>query len=127
MAIYQLSVKLITRSTGRSATAAAAYRAGEKIHANRTGQTFDCLHNKVGNPHAHILLTTREINLTNNGFGKKNREWNDKENLKIWRQEWEKHCNRRLSIAGSKSRIDHRSLKNQGLDRIYEFDFEGTT
>jgi len=41
MAIYHLSVKLITRTTGRSATAAAAYRAGEKICDNRTGQTFD--------------------------------------------------------------------------------------
>jgi len=40
MAIYHLSVKLITRTTGRSATAAAAYRAGEKIHDNRTGQAL---------------------------------------------------------------------------------------
>ena len=199
MAIYHLSVKLITRSTGRSATAAAAYRAGEKIHDNRTGQTFDytrknevsyrriftppnapqwmkdreqlwnhiehfesrkdaqlareveinlplelspanqiillerfvhtqftskgmiadvCLHNKVGNPHAHILLTTREINITNDGFSKKNRDWNSKEQLEEWREQWAKHCNRRLSVASSKSCIDHRSLQDQGAGRI---------
>ncbi|SFA92958.1 MobA/MobL family protein [Collimonas sp. OK607] len=41
MAIYHLSVKVIARSSGRSATAAAAYRAGEKIHDSRTGQIFD--------------------------------------------------------------------------------------
>ncbi|MCU6433693.1 MobA/MobL family protein [Undibacterium sp. Jales W-56] len=76
------------------------------------------IHNKKGNPHAHILLTTREINITNDGFGKKNRDWNSKEQLDEWREQWAKHCNRRLSIASSKSRIDHRSLQDQGLDQI---------
>lgn len=199
MAIYHLSVKIISRSSGRSSTASAAYRAGEKIHDHRSGKTFDysrkkevtyrrifappnapqwmrdreqlwnaieqsetrkdsqtakeiivalphelspsqhiillerfvhtqltskgmiadvCIHNKKGNPHAHILLTTREINITNDGFGKKNRDWNSKEQLEEWREQWAKHCNRRLSIASSKSRIDHRSLKEQGVDRI---------
>ncbi len=41
MAIYHFSVKPISRANGRSATAAAAYRAGEKIHDERTGETFD--------------------------------------------------------------------------------------
>lgn len=41
MAIYHFSVKPISRSNGRSATAAAAYRAGEKIYDERTGETFD--------------------------------------------------------------------------------------
>ncbi|MBF3234814.1 MobA/MobL family protein, partial [Pseudomonas aeruginosa] len=41
MAIYSASVKTISRSGGRSATAAAAYRAGEQIHDERTGQPFD--------------------------------------------------------------------------------------
>ncbi|WP_033983847.1 MobQ family relaxase, partial [Pseudomonas aeruginosa] len=41
MAIYSASVKSISRSGGRSATAAAAYRTGEEIHDERTGQTFD--------------------------------------------------------------------------------------
>lgn len=41
MATYRLSVKLISRSSGRSATAAAAYRAGERIVDERTGEIFD--------------------------------------------------------------------------------------
>ena len=41
MAIYHLSVKPVSRSAGRSATAAAAYRAGAGITDERTGQTHD--------------------------------------------------------------------------------------
>lgn len=41
MAIYHLSVKAVKRSAGRSATAAAAYRSGELVHDERTGETHD--------------------------------------------------------------------------------------
>ena len=41
MAIYHLSVKTISRSAGRSATAAAAYRAGAEITDERTGEIHD--------------------------------------------------------------------------------------
>lgn len=41
MAIYHLSVKTISRSAGRSATAAAAYRAGDRIADDRTGELHD--------------------------------------------------------------------------------------
>lgn len=41
MAIYHLSVKIISRSRGRSAVASAAYRAGEKLHDLREGKTHD--------------------------------------------------------------------------------------
>jgi MobA/MobL family len=41
MAIYHLSVKTISRSAGRSATAAAAYRAGCKIADEQTGEIHD--------------------------------------------------------------------------------------
>jgi hypothetical protein len=41
MAIYHLSVKPISRSDGRSATAAAAYRAAAKISDVRTGELHD--------------------------------------------------------------------------------------
>lgn len=41
MAIYHLSVKFVKRSSGRSATAAAAYRAAEKIHDYKTDITHD--------------------------------------------------------------------------------------
>jgi ATP-dependent exoDNAse (exonuclease V) alpha subunit len=41
VAIYHLSVKTISRSVGRSATAAAAYRAGVEIADKRTGEIHD--------------------------------------------------------------------------------------
>jgi hypothetical protein len=41
MAIYHLTAKTIGRSQGRSATAAAAYRAGVRIVDERTGLVFD--------------------------------------------------------------------------------------
>ena len=41
MAIFHLSVKTISRSAGRSATAAAAYRAGVEITDERTGEIHD--------------------------------------------------------------------------------------
>lgn len=41
IAIYRLSAQVISRSTGRSATAAAAYRAGAAIEDRRTGQMHD--------------------------------------------------------------------------------------
>lgn len=44
MAIYHLSVKIIGRSAGRSAVAAAAYRSGSKLHENKTGKTYDYTH-----------------------------------------------------------------------------------
>ena len=41
MAIYRFEAKVIARSQGRSATASAAYRAGESIDDERTGIVFD--------------------------------------------------------------------------------------
>ncbi len=41
MAIYHHSTKAITRSSGRSATGAAAYRAGEKVVDERTGEVHN--------------------------------------------------------------------------------------
>lgn len=41
MAIFHLSAQIIGRAAGRSATAAAAYRAGVRIEDARTGEVFD--------------------------------------------------------------------------------------
>lgn len=41
MASYHLSVKVVSRSTGRSATAAAAYRAAARVRDERTGELHD--------------------------------------------------------------------------------------
>jgi len=54
MSIYHLSVKPVQRSAGRSATAAAAYRAGAKIEDERTGLTHDYTR-KTGVVHSGIV------------------------------------------------------------------------
>ena len=41
VASYHCQIKIISRSDGRSATAAAAYRAGERIVCDREGRTYD--------------------------------------------------------------------------------------
>ena len=41
MAIYHCSIKIISRSDGRSAVASAAYRAGEKLENQETGILYD--------------------------------------------------------------------------------------
>ncbi|HLN62094.1 MAG TPA: MobQ family relaxase [Symbiobacteriaceae bacterium] len=198
MAIYYLSAQIIGRSAGRSSTGAAAYRAGEKIHDERTGQTYDytrrrgdieaeilapagapawvyererlwnevekaerrgdaqvareivvalpleldreqqrelvrayvkdqfvskgmvadvAIHRNPGNPHAHIMLTMREVG-PEGLSAKKNRDWNKPEMLEQWRERWAVHSNAALERAGREERIDHRSLEAQGQDRL---------
>jgi MobA/MobL family/RepB DNA-primase from phage plasmid len=198
MAIYHLSVSKIKRSAGRTATGAAAYRAAQEIHDERTGITHDYtrkrgvytteiltpahapdwmrdrvklwngvehreirkdaelareidialpaelshdqkqdlvrryvqeqfiskgmvadiayhdLHKK--NPHVHILLTLRTID--GEGFGNKQREWNDKALLQQWREAWAQQANHALEQAGHAARIDHRTLEDQAINRM---------
>lgn len=199
MAIYHLHAKVIGRSNGRSATAAAAYRAGACITDERTGIVYDfsrrkhvvwraiaapddasawvcdreklwnvveqaerrrdaqvarevevslpvelthnerlmliaefvnaefvsrgmvadiAVHDNLGNPHAHVLLTLRQ--LLPEGFGAKVRAWNDKEMLATWRESWARFCNAALERIGIDERIDHRTLVAQGCRRAAE-------
>ncbi len=70
------------------------------------------------NPHAHVMLTMREIH--EEGFGKKVREWNDRAMLGGWREQWARAANRELERAGLEERIDHRRLevqKDEALER----------
>lgn len=190
MAIYHFSAQIIGRNDGKSAIAAAAYRAGEKIQDydytrkcgvdyseiltpenapefaknrsslwtaieatekrkdaqlcreinfalplelkpnerqelakdfcsefTRLGMVVDLtIHGQnSGNPHAHIMLTMRE--LIADGFGKKNRDWNRRELIEAWREKWAKAANFALEKAGHEARIDHRSLAAQGINR----------
>ncbi|HEJ0182543.1 MobQ family relaxase [Pectobacterium carotovorum] len=63
------------------------------------------------NPHAHVMLALKPI--TADGFGKKERSWNDKKNVILWRESWSVIANRYLTAAGSNERIDHRSIDTQ--------------
>ena len=103
------------------------------------------IHDKgTGNPHVHIMLTVRPLkengawgakcrkayDLDENGQripdgkgGWKNHredttDWNDKGNVEIWRAAWAVYTNRALESAGRPERIDHRSYKRQGIDKI---------
>ena len=103
------------------------------------------IHDKgTGNPHAHIMLTIRPIREDGkwgakcrkvydlNGQGqripdgkggwKSHREdttdWNRRENAEKWRAAWAAYTNRALEAAGRPERIDHRSYKRQGVDKI---------
>jgi ATP-dependent exoDNAse (exonuclease V) alpha subunit len=207
LAIYHLSVKTISRSAGRSATAAAAYRAGVQITDERTGDVHDysrrggvefaelvlpvgapswaadrsalwnaaeqaekrknstvarefelalpaelspaarrelavsfarelverhgcaadvCIHapGKEGdnrNHHAHVLLTTRRLGPE--GFGEKTRELDEVKAgagqlVTEWRERFAELQNERLQAAGLSVRVDHRTLADQGIDRV---------
>lgn len=55
MAIYHFSAKMIGRGAGRSAVAAAAYRAAERLHDERLGRAHDFT-NKAGVVHSEVML-----------------------------------------------------------------------
>ena len=100
--------------------------------------------NKKGNPHAHIMLTVRPFNEQGEWGAKSKKEyilnkdgekiklksgeyksrkidtvdWNKKENLEKWREQWAKYANKSLERNGIEERIDHRSLKEQGIQRL---------
>lgn len=103
------------------------------------------LHDKGdGNPHAHILLTLRPLKedgtwgakcrkgydldehgqriRSASGAYKSHRidttDWNDKGKAEIWRSAWSDYVNRSLEQNGIKERVDHRSYKRQGIDKI---------
>ncbi|ACN18005.1 TraA; conjugal transfer protein TraA (plasmid) [Desulforapulum autotrophicum HRM2] len=97
------------------------------IHAGHTdkdtGESND-------NRHAHLLTTTRPMIQAGTALGpdKCEREWSDKNRkeaglcyrnveLKQEREEWGTLANKALALAGEEARIDHRSLKDQGIDR----------
>lgn len=73
-----------------------------------------------GNPHAHILLTVRDVD--KNGFKEKHdksrKEWNKTENMEKWRREWAEVNNKKFAEKGLDIRIGHRSYEKQGIDRI---------
>ena len=76
-----------------------------------------CVHDKGdGNPHAHIMLTLRDID--RDGFGKKNRGWNEHSLATEYRKNWAEKVNHELEKRGHEQRIDHRSYKEQGIEQI---------
>ncbi len=77
-------------------------------------------HPKTGkNPHVHILCTMRKVD--GEKFSpKKSTEWNDVKLLVKQRESWAAAVNAALEKAGRDERVDHRSLKDRGIDRAPE-------
>lgn len=104
------------------------------------------IHDKEdGNPHAHIMLTTRPIEKDGSWGTKQKKEyildkdgnkqydkikqtykcrtiktndWDSKEFLESSREEWAVKLNRELEKKNLPQRVDHRSLKEQGKNQI---------
>ena len=53
------------------------------------------------NPHAHVMLTFRKVKADGSGFGKKEREWNNKSLVPKLRQSWEEVNNKLLTQINS--------------------------
>ncbi|MBL9067119.1 MAG: Ti-type conjugative transfer relaxase TraA [Sphingopyxis sp.] len=73
----------------------------------------------LARPHAHVMLTMREIKIGEDGsaeFGAKVRDWNRTELLTHWREAWADHVNERLAALDIDARIDHRTLEAQGIE-----------
>jgi hypothetical protein len=67
-------------------------------------------------PHCHIMLTMRDV--SKDGFGKKNRDWNKRTLVSDWRAAWEQTTNRHLAAAGRSERVSLRSYEDQGIDKL---------
>ena len=77
-------------------------------------------HSKTGkNPHVHILCTMRKLD-GEKFSAKKSREWNEVGLLDKQRESWADAVNTALEKAGRDERVDHRSLKDRGIDQIPE-------
>ena len=74
MAIYHFSVKVISRASGRSGVAAAAYRSASRLHDERLDRDHDFT-NKSGVVHSEILLPDGAPER----FSDRERLWNDVE------------------------------------------------
>ncbi|WP_082639589.1 MULTISPECIES: Ti-type conjugative transfer relaxase TraA [unclassified Sphingopyxis] len=73
----------------------------------------------LARPHAHVMLTMREIRIDEDGiaeFGGKVRDWNRTELLTHWREAWADHVNERLAALDIDARVDHRTLEAQGIE-----------
>ena len=72
------------------------------------------IHDKSdGNPHAHIMLTTRDLGSAD--WGRKRRDWNARDVLSGLRSDWAQHANLALERGGFNERIDHRSNHARGI------------
>lgn len=89
------------------------------IHERYGAATTLALHMNEGNPHAHLMFTTRAVSADGTFAKYKLAVLNDRktgpQEIETMRAKWAEICNARLS---KKNKIDHRSYERQGVDRI---------
>lgn len=115
MAIYHLSVKPVSRGAGRSATAAAAYRAAERIEDHTTGQVFDYTR-KCGVEHAEIVLPVEAARRDINWARDRQQLWNAAE---LAEKRKDARIAREYEVA-----LPQELTKSQRLDLTREFSQE---
>ena len=74
------------------------------------------MHDKTGNCHVHMMLTTREVD--RDGLTKKNRDWNARSYLADKRKKIANAINAALEKAGIDERVTDESFEKQGIDRV---------
>jgi MobA/MobL family len=82
---------------------------------------FNLHHIDGNNPHAHVMLTMRDLTIDeagNIGFGRKNTSWNAKKLLQNQKKEWDTLANQYLERSAIPERIDTRSYEERGSDRL---------
>ena len=68
------------------------------------------------NPHVHIIVPSREVGA--DGFSlRKNRMYDKREYIDIWRRDWAQEQNRAYERYGLDIRVSHESLEVQRVDR----------
>ena len=98
----------------------------------------------IPNPHVHLLCPIRPLKENGKWGAKQHRvyhldergerirdengkyvfdavpttDWGKKETLLHWREEWANYVNREFAKKGLPCRIDHRTLEEQGIDRL---------
>ena len=108
MAIFHLSVKVISRSSGRSAVAAAAYRGAERLHDDRLDRDHDFT-NKDGVVHSEIMLPEGAPE----EFGDREKLWNAVEAAE---KRKDAQLSREIEFA-----IPRELTKEQGIELAREF------
>lgn len=126
--VRQLEFALPVELTAEQNEALALRISGEFVHRGMVAQVSihePLADNGPRNPHCHVLLTMREV--TADGFGKKNRDWNggwmasgvpDGGALKGWRSMIADHTNAALEQGGHAARVDARSFQDRGIDQV---------
>lgn len=86
------------------------------------------IHRTDGNPHLHLLTTTRVVGP--DGFGQKTRILDDRKTgaaeIVAIKAYWADLCNRELKLHNSPARVDHRSNEERGIKALPSI-HEGTS